>query len=131
MSEIDVSKCPAYHTYNVFGTDDKGCCYLEHKYCDEVETCIFKESFKQLQAENDELKEQYKLAEPLFQACKIKDLKIDKYKTILDEIEKVCNSCRENAYCFDCEYDNYCQSELQDYILQLIKQAKEVNDENR
>lgn len=98
-----------------------------------------------LEAENDELKEQYKLAEPLFQACKIKDLKIDKYKTILDEIEELCKEitkediCVEcNHYetqdrCYECDYEHHRQElyykrtkyNMALDILQLIKQAKE------
>ena len=44
----------------------------------------------QLKAENEELKEQFKLAEPLYQACNIKDKKINKLKQTLTEIKELC-----------------------------------------
>lgn len=108
MSEIDVSKCPAYHLYNVFGIDSNGCCYLEHKYCNEVDSCNFKyllEQLKQLKSENEELKDSLGLANKY----------ANNYKATLDEIVGICdfNYTKENTRI------------LANEILQLIKQVKE------
>lgn len=104
---------------------DVECAELRNKYDKEQ----FDNELQQLKAENKELKEQYKLAEPLFQACKIKDLKIDKYKTILDEIEEICKKSCEN--CIDnnidgceCNYEMCLDIKIED-ILQKIEQSKE------
>lgn len=43
----------------------------------------------ELYEENEELKEQFKLAEPLYRACNIKDAKINKLKQILAEIKEI------------------------------------------
>ena len=40
---IDVSKCPAMDTYNIFGIEDKPCCYKFHEYCSAIPNCYFKE----------------------------------------------------------------------------------------
>ena len=40
---IDVSKCPAMDTYNIFGIKDKPCCYKFHEYCSTIPNCYFKE----------------------------------------------------------------------------------------
>lgn len=52
-NEIDISKCPALYNYNVFGVEDKPCCYKYFDYCDKIEKCIF----KQLLEENSKLKQ--------------------------------------------------------------------------
>lgn len=35
--------CPACRDFNVFGIDDKGCCYLYMDYCKSHPECKFKE----------------------------------------------------------------------------------------
>ena len=43
IDDVDVSKCPAMDTYNIFGIEDKPCCYKFHKYCSAIPNCYFKE----------------------------------------------------------------------------------------
>ena len=50
--------CNFQQNYNVFGLDDKPCCYLYHKYCDEIDNCYFKRC-KRLEQENKKIKKQY------------------------------------------------------------------------
>ena len=40
---IDVIECPAMCTYNIFGIEDKSCCYKFHKYCSAIPNCYLKE----------------------------------------------------------------------------------------
>ena len=40
---VDVRKCPAMDTYNIFGIEDKPCCYKFHEYCSAIPKCCFKE----------------------------------------------------------------------------------------
>ena len=40
---LRVTKCPSYKDYNVFGVDNKGCCYSYHDYCKNIEFCPIKE----------------------------------------------------------------------------------------
>ena len=42
--------------YNVFGLDDKPCCYLYHKYCNEINDCYYKR-LQELKMENKKLNE--------------------------------------------------------------------------
>ena len=62
-----------------------------------------------------ELKEQFKLAEPLYQSCNIKDRKIKKYEQTLAEIKeiaepykmtikKICGNCKKYDDCHACCY---------------------------
>ena len=43
IDDVDVSKCPAMDTYNIFGIEDKPCCYKFHEYCSAIPNCCFKE----------------------------------------------------------------------------------------
>ena len=54
----------------------------------------------QLKAENDELKKQFKLAEPLYQACNIKDKKINKLKQTLAKIKEIAENNKHSVLCF-------------------------------
>jgi len=47
--------CIFQQNYNVFGLDDKPCCYLYHKYCNEIDSCYFKRC-KRLEQENKQMK---------------------------------------------------------------------------
>ena len=58
MTEENKENCNFQQTYNVFGLDDKPCCYLYHKYCEEINNCYFKRC-KRLEQENKELRQQY------------------------------------------------------------------------
>lgn len=40
---VDVSGCPAMCSYNIFGIEDKPCCYKFHEYCSTIPKCYFKE----------------------------------------------------------------------------------------
>ena len=55
----------------------------------------YEEQLDQLKAENEELKEQFKLAEPLYQACNIKDKKIDKLKQQLEAYKMEADEGKE------------------------------------
>lgn len=37
-----VKRCPACKSFNVFGVDDKPCCYCYMQYCELVNDCIIK-----------------------------------------------------------------------------------------
>lgn len=52
VNGIDISDCPAMNTFNIFGVDDKPCCYKYHVYCDAKPNC----KYKQLKRELEELK---------------------------------------------------------------------------
>ena len=47
--------CNFQQSYNIFGLDDKPCCYLYHKYCEEIDSCYFKK-YKRLEQENKQMK---------------------------------------------------------------------------
>lgn len=54
-----MKKCMFEQNYNVFGLDDKPCCYLFHKYCNEVDDCEHKQLLR-LKQENKKLKKKIK-----------------------------------------------------------------------
>ena len=39
---MNVTKCPAYEDYDVFGVPNKGCCYKYHDFCKNIEYCSIK-----------------------------------------------------------------------------------------
>lgn len=86
MTEENKENCNFQQNYNVFGLDDKPCCYLYHKYCDEIDSCYFKRC-KRLEQENKELKE--KLDKEEYNACcectNIQNQN-DEYRSALEEI---------------------------------------------
>lgn len=43
-----IKNCPACRTYNVFGFDDKPCCFKEMKYCEDVDDCLMKKFYFKL-----------------------------------------------------------------------------------
>lgn len=43
INGVDVSQCPAMDTYNIFGIEDKPCCYKFYEYCNAIPNCCFKE----------------------------------------------------------------------------------------
>ena len=53
---VDVSGCPAMDTYNVFGTEDKPCCYKFHEYCSTIPSCYFKK-LKRVEQKLENIKE--------------------------------------------------------------------------
>ena len=88
---VDVSKCPAMDTYNIFGIEDKPCCYKFHEYCSAIPNCYFKQ-------------------------LKCKEQKIDKIKDIIIQ----CTKNIKCAYCkYDYECGGY--SFLSEMILQIIE----------
>ena len=90
---------------------------------------LIKQEMQQLKAKNDELQEMNRNLSEKFAnvcgGCFEQELR-EKYKQCLDEIEEIINfifsikNC-DNAY--------YCKDKL-DEILELIKQAKEIYDNN-
>ena len=59
--------------------------FMDGDYC--ANGCSLKQRFDKLQSDNEELKEQFKLAESLYQACNIKDKKINKLEQAIVEIK--------------------------------------------
>lgn len=43
MMKYTIKNCPSCKMFNVFGQDDKPCCYYEMKYCEDVEDCLLKQ----------------------------------------------------------------------------------------
>lgn len=43
MSKYVIKNCPACRQYNVFGVDDKPCCYSYMKYCQDCTDCVMKQ----------------------------------------------------------------------------------------
>lgn len=43
MSKYVIKNCPACRQYNVFGVDDKPCCYSYMKYCQDCTDCKLKQ----------------------------------------------------------------------------------------
>ena len=58
IDSVDVSKCPAMDTYNIFGIEDKPCCYKFHEYCNAIPNCYFKQ-LKQTISEIKEICNEY------------------------------------------------------------------------
>ena len=91
---VDVSKCPAMDTYNIFGIEDKPCCYKFHEYCSAIPNCCFKQ-LKRKEQECEELKSD------LTDLSKIIDCKngtiltfkeqLYKLKQTIAEIKEICN----------------------------------------
>ena len=42
INGVDVSDCPAMNTYNIFGIEDKPCCYKCYDYCNVISDCSYK-----------------------------------------------------------------------------------------
>lgn len=38
-----IKNCPSLRMYNVFGVDDRPCCYNKMKYCEECPDCVMKD----------------------------------------------------------------------------------------
>ena len=88
---VDVSKCPAMNTYNIFGLKDKPCCYKFHEYCSAISDCYFKQ-------------------------LKRTEQKLEKIKDVILECRD-CNGCNDCKYEKEC--DNYpSNSEM---MLQIIE----------
>ena len=91
---VDVSKCPAMDTYNIFGIEDEPCCYKFHEYCSAIPNCYFKQ-LKRKEQECEELKSD------LTDLSKIIDCKngtiltfkeqLDRLKQTVAEIKEICN----------------------------------------
>ena len=89
--------CNFQQNYNVFGLDDKPCCYLYHKYCDDIENCYFKRC-KRLEQENEKLRK------------------------ALEEIKEVANTCKYVGCSSECKYRDDCP-DLKDLILTKINEC--------
>ena len=121
MTEENKENCNFQQNYNVFGLDDKPCCYLYHKYCDEIDSCYFKRC-KRLEQENKELKE--KLDKEEYNACcectNIQNQN-DEYRSALEEIREIVNEpCIEDEDCETCDSDCMCK-EILDKINEVLK----------
>ena len=79
-------KCNFQQNYNVFGLDDKPCCYLFHKYCNEVEDCEHKQLLR-LQQENQALRRAIKDVN-IVAVCE----ELEKLKQENEELGKIIDS---------------------------------------
>ena len=77
-TEFENEKQALLEKYNQVSTN-----FYNGDYCN-TEHCSL---LKAKEQECEELKEQFKLAEPLYQSCNIKDKKINKYKQQLDQLK--------------------------------------------
>ena len=101
--------CNFQQNYNVFGLDDKPCCYLYHKYCDEIDSCYFKRC-KRLEQQNKELKTCIEMIKNTEGQAHIEGVRLAKenknYRSALEEIREIvkvdCKGC--TAEC-DCDED--------------------------
>ena len=80
--------CNFQQNYNIFGLDDKPCCYLYHKYCDEIDSCNFKRS-KRFEQENKQMKS------VLEEILEIASQHCSQCVEIIDKINEVLNDSRE------------------------------------
>lgn len=110
---VDVSKCPAMNTYNVFGQEDKPCCYKYHKYCNTVLNCYFKQ-LKRKEQECEELKEQ------LDSVVREWEEYTELYKQALDKIEQEVKWVVDNRECYELRDADRCER-----ILDIINKVKE------
>lgn len=46
IKKIMYEQCPCRNNFNVFGLDDRGCCYKYGKYCKDVIECKIKRGVK-------------------------------------------------------------------------------------
>lgn len=138
---VDISECPAMNTYNVFGQEDKPCCYKYHKYCNAIPICYFKqlkrkekecEEYRKVNDEKNELLalcgitaggERKRITYVIKELCgelQAKEQECGNYKQALDEIE---NYIRDNSD-FD-ESDRLTSSSGAYDILDIINKTKE------
>ena len=115
MTEENKENCNFQQNYNVFGLDDKPCCYLYHKYCNEIDSCYFKRC-KRLEQENKELKEDVlKWQKEFSRQYQINENKgyskaEENYRSALEEIRNDLKEvCKEECdytkpnFCGDCD----------------------------
>lgn len=53
MNKYIIKNCPACRQYNVFGVDDKPCCYSEMEYCQDCSDCVMKQIVELLKSPNN------------------------------------------------------------------------------
>lgn len=124
---VDVSKCPAMNTYNVFGQEDKPCCYKWHKYCNTVPNCYFKQ-LKRKEQECEELKEKIKK----YSKINEQDTKdFAKLKQECKNLEEELRGCRIGIKDISIENTEICKiSEKSKRVIDDIeKQVKAMNNE--
>ena len=88
MTEENKENCNFQQTYNVFGLDDKPCCYLYHKYCEEINNCYFKRC-KRLEQENKALQAYKDINEDFKKAWDELNEKYKQLRSALEEIKKM------------------------------------------
>ena len=95
INNVDVSECEFFEECEIKINDSECLAHSRHFYegtfydcCDEHPDCYYKQ-LKRKEQECEELKEQFKLAEPLYQSCNIKDKKIKKYEQTLAYIKEI------------------------------------------
>ena len=76
---IDVSECPAMSTFNMFGQEDKPCCYKYFNYCSNNQNCYFKK-LKFKEREINQLQDELHSCEEKLEECKTHYYKlVDEY----------------------------------------------------
>ena len=95
INNVNVSECEFFEECEIKIDDSECLAHSRHFYegtfydcCDEHPDCYYKQ-LKRKEQECEELKEQFKLAEPLYQSCNIKDKKIKKYEQTLAYIKEI------------------------------------------
>jgi hypothetical protein len=88
--------CNFQENYNVFGIDDKPCCYLYHKYCDEIDNCYLKKC-KRLEQENKALQAYKDINEDFKKAWGELN---EKYKQLYSALEEI--SGLASPHCTQC-----------------------------
>ena len=98
IDNVDVSECPAMDTYNIFGIEDKPCCYKFHEYCSAIPNCYYKQ-LKRKEQECEGLEEELNdLTRDIKTHLKVEKIKLDQLKAenekleqTLAEIKEICN----------------------------------------
>ena len=88
---VDVIECPAMNTYNIFGIEDKPCCYKFHEYCSTIPNCYFKKLKREKQNSQEAIDtaiKEFNRAEELKTLLKRKEQKLENIKEICNEYQK-------------------------------------------
>lgn len=106
----------------LYNPRDKNC-LVKGGNCVSNISCPYKQS-RAKEQECEELKEQFKLAEPLYQACNIKDKKINKLRQTLTGIREIAERCGKRIPLFEID-------EIAEDLKQILQKISEViPDEN-
>ena len=96
----------------------------------ELKLKVTKADYEASEQESEELKEQFKLAKPLYQSCNIKDKKIKKLKQTLVEIKEITKNMNKECFyndfsCDDCDMIKRCTYKGKLSVLQKISEVED------